>query len=407
MRNSLLGNYIREAVVCIWLFAALPCHGVVLNDAYFTASGGDTSNVAGTLDAGYSAAREYSFSSQFLCVGGFGFCTATWLGNDISVNKSYFLTAAHCLEGSPPAPTQNVNVTFTGWNGEVVASGPGVFHLPPERVNVPPGFGGASTDIGILEMPGLAVIHDAFGASIERPLLYDQSSEVGVETSFVGYGSWGIGSQGSNGGLQPSSGPRRAGATNTINSIFEQNHGLGAAFNAPGTGDATPAESSIASGDSGSAWWQQHAGRWTIAGVTNGNSGTTYGTGSTASRVSGYVDWIRTIYPVAQLYSEDLNGVNADVNGDRVVAAPGDVNAFVAQWGQRSLPNGPNPADLNQDGLVNLPDAFLLHNALSAVGQEFDFSMLAVPEPSSATVLFMLLVSLPWARRWASATNDV
>lgn len=400
MRTSFTTRRSVAAVVTVVLsvILATACHAVVLNDAYFTASGGDVNTVAGTLDAGYSAARAYSFSPQFLSVGTLGFCTATWLGNDISVNKSYFLTAAHCCEDSPPAPTRNLSVTFTGWNGEVVTSGSAVFHLPPERVNVPPGYGGASTDIGILEMPGLAVIRDALGTPVERPLLYDGSGELGVVNSFVGYGSWGIGSQGSNGGLFPSSGPRRAGATNTVSSIFEQNHGLGTAFNAPGTGDATPAEASVASGDSGSAWWQQHAGRWTIVGVTNGGSGTTYGTGSTASRVSGYIDWIRSIYRVAQLYSEDLNGLNADINGDRVVSAPGDVNAFVAQWRQRSFPDGPNPADLNQDGLVNLPDALLLHNSLSAVGQTFDFSMLAVPEPSLAMTLVGLLGLLPWAR---------
>jgi hypothetical protein len=388
------------AAACIaTLTAPERCHAVVLNDAYFTASGGNVNNVAGTLDAGYSAARAYSYSPQFLSVGTLGFCTATWLGNDISINKSYFLTAAHCCEGSPPAPKRNLNVTFTGWNGEVVASGPAVFHLPPERVHVPPGYGGASTDIGILEMPGLAVIRDAVGRIIERPLLYDGGGELGAQNSFVGYGSWGIGSQGSNGGLFPSSGPRRAGATNKISSIFEANHGLGAAFNAPGTGDATPAESSVASGDSGSAWWQQHAGRWTIVGVTNGGSGTTYGTVSTASRVSGYVDWIRSIYPVAQLYSEDLNSVDADINGDRVVSSPGDTSAFIARWRQRSLPNGPNQADLNQDGLVNLPDAYLLHNALSTVGQSFDFSLLTTPEPSSMALWLALLGWLPAAHR--------
>lgn len=392
---------------CVAAFGpSTTCYGVVLNDAFFTASGGDVNNVAGTLDAGYAGARAYSNSAQFLSVGALGFCTATWLGNDISINKSYFLTAAHCCESSPPTPTRNLNVTFTDWNGGVVASGPAVFHLPPERVDVPPGYGGASTDIGILEMPGLAVIRDAVGAIIERPLLYDQSSELGVETSFVGYGSWGIGSQGSNGSYFPSNGTRRAGATNKVSGFFEANHGMGATFNAPGTGDATPTESAVASGDSGSAWWQQHSGRWTIVGTTNGGSGTTYGFGSTAARVSGYIDWIRTIYPVAQLYSEDLNNINADINGDRIVSSPGDVTAFVAQWRQRSLPNGPNPADLNQDGLVNLPDAYLLHNALSAVGQAFDFSMLAVPEPSSAVVFLLLLGALPWARRRIAATKN-
>ncbi|HEX6961134.1 MAG TPA: hypothetical protein VF175_04655 [Lacipirellula sp.] len=119
----------------------------------------------------------------------------------------------------------------------------------------------------------------------------------------------------------------------------------------------------------------------------------------TASGGDGYVDWIRTIYPVAQLYYEDLNGIDAGINDDRVVSSPGDTSAFIARRRERSLANGPNPADLNQGGLVNLPDAYLLHNALSAVGKSFDFSLLSTPEPSSMDIWLAVLGWLPAAHR--------
>jgi hypothetical protein len=370
---------------------------LVLNNDYFADSGGDPTSaatVAATLDAGYADARALSYQEQFFAVGTLGQCTATWIGNDVSNNSSYFLTAAHCIETDPKTERFEVAETFTDLDGNVVATGTGTGYIPPERVHVPAGFGGSSTDVAILRLPGQVTILDSNGSQLARPLFYDGSAEVGAEVSLVGYGAWGVGTQGSDGGLFPSSGPRRAGGKNVINLAFEASHALRISFDAPGTGDAIPLESSTASGDSGSAWWQQHDGHWTMVATTCCGTTTSYGGIHNGTRLSRYANWIRSIYPLAQLWSEaDRTPADrADINRDHVLDAV-DVDAFVAQWRKGSLPAAPNPADLNQDGLVNLPDAYLLHNELVAAGSGgFDFSRLAsgsVPEPAAAMMVLV------------------
>ncbi|MGI9458169.1 MAG: dockerin type I domain-containing protein [Aeoliella sp.] len=375
--------------------------GIVLNDDYFEASGGDATNattVANTIDAGYSAARAYSNENQFLAVGNIGIsggsCTATWIGNDAGSDTSFFLTAAHCIEGQSGggAPSFPATISFTDWNGNSTGSLAGTGYLPPERydsANFGCG-GGACSDIAIVQLPGQLSILDGGGKPVTRPLIYDGSGEQGVENSFVGYGSWGVGSLGSNGGLFPSSGPRRAGATNVINSIFESNKGMGATFHTPGTGDATAAESSVASGDSGSAWWQQHDDRWAIIATTNGGSGTTYETFSTGARASQYVDWIESVYFDAQLWSVPVG----DVNRDGVVDADlrnGDFAAFIDGWRQPNTAASPNHADLNGDGIADLADFGIYRQAVfdAGAGSISISALTGVPEPSSVLLLLM------------------
>ena len=279
--------------VAWWVVTTQSGVAVVLNDAHFEASGGDANNVAGTLDAGYADARAYSIEGQFQAVGNLGgFCTTTWLGNDTANNKTYLLTAAHCVEGS--GHLGSISTSFTDWQGNSTSVS-GIVHLPPERTD-PETFGcggGACSDIAVLELDGQINIQNGSGQAIAQPLIYDGDKEQGFENSFVGYGSWGIGSSGSNGGLSPSSGARRAGATNIINGFFESDKGIGTDFDAPGSDNARLEESNVAPGDSGSAWWQEHLGHWTIIATTNGfsNNGA-YGGGSTGARASQYVDWI-------------------------------------------------------------------------------------------------------------------
>lgn len=367
-------------------------HAVVLNNDYFAASGGDPTSaatVAATLDAGYADARAFSIQDQFLAVGTIGQCTATWVGNDASSDSSFFLTAAHCIEPDPKTESFEVSETFIDWAGNAVATGTGTGYIPPQRVNVPAGFGGSSTDIGLIELPGQVTILDGSAQPVKRPIFYDAFSEVGQEVSVAGYGSWGVGTLGSDGGLFPSSGPRRAGGKNIVSLAFESDHALRFTFDAPGTGDAITLESNIAAGDSGSAWWQQHDEHWTMIGTTCCGTTTAYGGIDNATRISQYISWIRSIYPLGQLWSEaDATPMDrADINNDNFVN-DGDVTAFVQQWRKGSLPAAPNPADLNQDGLVNLPDAFVLHEALIAAGGSgLNFQLLiAVPEPSNLIV---------------------
>lgn len=95
------------------------------------------------------------------------------------------------------------------------------------------------------------------------------------------------------------------------------------------------------------------------------------------------------------------NGVFGDVNQDGAVlgdgtgpAATDDVTAFLLGWRASTLGL---PAveriklgDLNLDGAVGLPDAFMLHNALRAQGMAFPFEQLQtslVPEPGASSLV--------------------
>ena len=289
----------------------------------------------------------------------------------------------------------------------MVASGDAVFHLPLERTD-PANHGcggGACSDIGIIELNGVANIFDSAGHRIDRPRLYDGSSEAGVENTFVGYGSWGIGSQGSNGGLFPSSGPRRAAGTNVINGFFESGKGIGTDFDAPALGN----DSRI-----GRRIGRQRIGlvattRRTVGDHChhNGGSGSSYGFSSTGARVSRYIDWIESVYFDAQLWSWR----EGDVNGDGFVNGNGqhdpssdDVAAFIAGWRQINTASSPNPADLNGDGIADLADWAILRANHSGGGRLNLATLLGnsqVPEPGTlgmATVGTLALVALA-ARR--------
>jgi hypothetical protein len=302
-KETIYSMVLRLALVT----AGLPTtgYGITINDDWFVASGGDLSNIPGTLDAGFAKSSAYSYQEPFLAVGNIGGCTATWIGNNPSGDISYILTAAHCGNYSQGENTP-ANATFTDWSGKVIASGKGWFHVPPQRINIPPGFGGASTDIGIFSTPRIADIIGHDGLPIQPPILYDQEDELNREVSLVGYGSWGIGSTGSNGSWWPSSGPRRAAATNTINGIWERDHGIGTQFEPPEDPRATELEGSIAPGDSGSAWWQKHSDVWTIIATTNGGSHNRYWGSNTAARMTKYVSWVKSVFPHARTFSKSV-----------------------------------------------------------------------------------------------------
>ncbi|MCA9241814.1 MAG: exo-alpha-sialidase [Planctomycetales bacterium] len=102
------------------------------------------------------------------------------------------------------------------------------------------------------------------------------------------------------------------------------------------------------------------------------------------------------------------NGVFGDVNQDGTVfgdgtgpAATDDVSAFLVGWRASTLGL---PAveriklgDLNLDGAVSLPDAFMLHKALKAQGMAFPFEQLQatlVPETSTSTLAIYASVNL-------------
>ncbi|MAT72493.1 MAG: hypothetical protein CMJ58_23570 [Planctomycetaceae bacterium] len=376
---------------------------IVLNDDYFQANGGDPNQLTATLDDGYGEARQASFAPHLLAVGTIGQCTATWIGNDAVNDKSYYILAAHCLPDD--ALRSAVTETFTDWQGNLVASGAGAVHVPPERVDRPAGYGGASTDISILELPGLAAIRDDQGELIAPPLIYDGDEELGAVTTLAGYGSWGLGSTGSDGSLLPATGARRAAGNNVISAIIEQDHGVVAAFDAPGSDGALPTEAAVASGDSGSAWWQRHRDRWAIIATTNGGSGTTYGAISTGARVSQYADWIVSIYPDAQLWSQAVPAGDFDDDGD-LDAADWRVlrSGLFTDMGDATPGEARLLGDMNGDLVIDERDFTLFKNRYAQVNGAAAWAALhaaTVPEPSSAALVSLLLIAAAqsWPRR--------
>ena len=102
-------------------------------------------------------------------------------------------------------------------------------------------------------------------------------------------------------------------------------------------------------------------------------------------KVTGDAD-LNQFYQLELLLSE-LTEIAGDVNQDGVLDTR-DVDAFVAGWLAEtqglSAVEAVMLGDLDQSGVTDSVDAFLLHQALVGVGLSLDFGLLAaVPEPST------------------------
>lgn len=266
---------------------------LVIDQAAFKSNGGDVNDVVNSIRTHNEVLRAYSYNPPWLVVGDIGGCTATWLGD--KDNWSYVLTAAHCVDYK--GEVTNIDRTFTAWDGRVIASGPGTAYIPPERVNIPPDMGGASTDVAIMKLPTRALIMGQTGRPLDRPILNDALSEKDIDAILVGYGTWGVGDNVS-GAYGPATGVRRLYARCRITSIFERECGIGATFQPVGP---SASWARVAPGDSGSAWWQIRSYRAVIIATTNGGHSTL----STGARVAKYITWIRSRYPDARVLSEE------------------------------------------------------------------------------------------------------
>ena len=162
----------------------------------------------------------------------------------------------------------------------------------------------------------------------------------------------------------------------------------------PGTGNAQPEESAVAPGDSGSAWWQEHLGHWTIIATTNGGSGSGYGGSSTGARVSQYADWIDGIFPEVERWSENV--LIGDINLDGVITTDldgtDDYSAFIADWRKYSGPGSLTVADLNEDHIVDLLDFAIFRDAVIDSGG-------VLPEPATGTLLLWFPIIMMVIRR--------
>ncbi|TQW00254.1 hypothetical protein V2A60_001354 [Cordyceps javanica] len=276
-------------IVSLGTLAAWPssANPLVIDQATFKANGGDVNDIANSIKTHNDVLQSYSFNTPWLVVGDIGGCTATWLGD--KDNYTYVLTAAHCIDYK--GEVTYVDRKFTAWDGRVIAGGRGIAYVPPQRIKVPEGMGGASTDIAILEIPTLLQIVGHSGRPLERPILNDALDENGLDVIFVGYGVWGVGTQQSGlYGPATATGTHRLYARGRIDRIFESDYGIGATYQPTGP---SANWGRVAPGDSGSAWWQIRKNRPTIVATTNGGHGTL----STGARVSKYIGWIQSKYP--------------------------------------------------------------------------------------------------------------
>jgi hypothetical protein len=99
----------------------------------------------------------------------------------------------------------------------------------------------------------------------------------------------------------------------------------------------------------------------------------------------------------------------ADVNLSGGAADAADEAAFLTHWRKQQLINNVQvgdwnsrqEGDLNYDGIVNLADAFILHEGLQAAGLSgFNFTLLgAVPEPTSVALALIGFTALGAVRR--------
>lgn len=289
------------------LTAGSSVQAMVIDEATFTYYGGSTADVPNSIKTGNDKLRAFSYEEPWLAVGNLGGCTATWLGD--KDGWSYVLTAAHCFEYQ--AAETAVNMTLTLPNGVVAASGAGTAYVPKERIKIPPGMGGASTDIAILKLPLRKAMLNAAGRPVERPVLNDSLDEKGLDVIYVGYGTWGVGLNGS-GDYLPAKGERRLYGRSRIDSIFERDYGISASYQPVGP---SAFWARLAPGDSGSAWWQMRNLKPVIIATSNGMSDRM----TTGARVAKYASWIKSIYPeVRFLSSEQPQGCIVSVaNGAR------------------------------------------------------------------------------------------
>lgn len=276
-------------IFCFAPMIPVNVHALVINDVVFAENGGELDNVKGSIEFAYAPMQKKSFESSFAATGDIGTCSSTWIGDSKDKTKSYFLTAAHCVEYNDPLSVSGYfSGKFLDKNKRIIAQN-GIYFLGPYRVNRPQGFVGASTDIALLVLNKKANIKNEQGKDLMPPWLNDGPDELEKKVSFVGYGEWGVGGSVAS-GFQPSTGSLRAWGESKVDSIPEMGYALSASYQPSGK---SAAWARLTNGDNGSVWWQQHHGFWTIAGVANGGNLTI----STAARVSLYIHWIKSLYP--------------------------------------------------------------------------------------------------------------
>jgi hypothetical protein len=268
---------ISAALAAALALAAPGAHAIYINTDTFRAEGGDPANIAGTYFKATQHRKTRSAQAPFDAVGqltaSHGFCTGTWLGNDDQ--HAWVLTAKHCVT------SEWQHWTFAA-PGALTVSGLARRHLASaENADI-------AWDIALLAIP-LGVPSPRWN-TVTKPALYDGSDEAGKAVHMVGTGMQGVGTSTLMNG-------RMWGTTRVLNA-FDKGRGLATGYQATGQTDL---QVRSAPGDSGGAYWQQHAGGyWGIVAVHSWSGGY----GSQGTRVNRHVEWIKRVYPGASVFSD-------------------------------------------------------------------------------------------------------
>ncbi len=243
--------------------------------------------------------------------------TSTWSGvgsvkvngvgySGVAIGRYHVLTAGHVVKGAAPA-----NVSY------VLNYGANSSHNIPAAAIFPhPNFisfnsPNLNNDIAIVELA------EPIPEGVPIYELNTVALATGTTLTLVGYGASGNGSIGVTVGAVET--VKRVGSNQADAFILDDNgsgkneifyfdfDGGGVTNQLGGTSLGNSIESTLASNDSGSPSFIQRNGRWLVAGINtfiftfpNGPmTAGTFGTGGGGQLVDAYIDWIRTIVPVA------------------------------------------------------------------------------------------------------------
>lgn len=294
-----------KALIYAMMVITMPhANAIIISDDVFKSNGGNLKDIPGTIAKAMEPLRMASLQPQFFSVGrivtGGVACTATWIGDAADSKSVYVLTAAHCTDGKQQKGMQHFE--FIDYSGGVTAAGEGTYNISPYRFDKKMTISSAGTDIALIKLPKIADICDSLMVKIPQPIIYDGEDDLNKEVWLTGYGSWGTGTGDSNGSYGPQFGSRRAAGAATVTDIWENGYDIIAGF-APHDGRSNmhvPKWARIASGDSGSAWWQKHQGVWTI--IADSEAGSALR--SHGTRIAKYADFIKSVYPQARFLSQ-------------------------------------------------------------------------------------------------------
>lgn len=286
--------------------ATAPAQAVVIQDSVWAEEGG-TPEAPG---AGFGAHIALAHEPQFGAAVAFstdeenwGACSGTWIGNDDEAG--YVMTSAHCFSADTTAASYYLRCGTEHYEGVEQTTHPDYLKDGSR----------AGFDVAIVKLS--APVTDCG----ESATLYSGKAEKGQLMTFAGFGSRGIGSVGQQAEYYAPANDyeQKAAAQGIVDDLRET---VMSDTNDAGNwlwiffpkedgsitnkyGSSVPATRLVGltgSGDSGSgAYIQLEDESWVVAGVTsNGSRNSLYGEDSMFARVSGFQDWIVSVFPGAQ-----------------------------------------------------------------------------------------------------------